>query len=126
MLKSPEDCEDMFQRSIAAQEIAAQDRLCSYLQRGRKLAPMPLLRLRVLYIKAECDFALGAPHAKMSREGEDAEAELTMRGEPLPEAEIVTPRELMRTEILAWVDAHPEAFIDAEPPPMYTRPKGVN
>ncbi len=117
------ECEEFFQRTIAAQQIQAQDRLADYLRRGRRLAPFSLLRLRVLYIKAEYEVALAAPHSRMSR---DAEAELTMRGEPLPEAEIAPARELMRNEISAWFDAHPEALNDDTPPPTYKRPKWVN
>jgi hypothetical protein len=117
--------EKAFQEAEAVQMIAAQDRLADYLQRGRKLAPISMLRLRVLYIKAEYDMAVGAPYTRMSRDGEDAEAELTMRGEPLPEAAIAPARELIREELSAYFDAHPEALADAKPP-TYKRPKWMN
>ena len=105
--------------------IAAQDRLADYLQRGRRLAPISSFRLRALYIKAEYDMALAAPYTQMSREGEDAEAELTMRCEPLPEAATEIARDLLRTELIAYCDAHPEALKNAAPP-TYKRPKWMN
>jgi hypothetical protein len=123
---TPEISEDIFERLIAAQMIEAQDRLADYLRRGRRYAALSMVRVRVIYIKSECDMALGAPYSQMSAEGHDAEAELTMRGEPLPEAEVAPARELIRNELSAWYDAHPEAREGDVSARMFKRPKWVN
>jgi len=77
-----EICEDMFERLMAAQMIEAQDRLADYLRRGRRYGALSMTRIRVIYIKSECAMALGAPYSQKSAEGYDAEAELSLRGEP--------------------------------------------
>jgi hypothetical protein len=123
---TPEICEDIFERLQAAQLIEAQDRLADYLRRGRRYGALSMVRVRVIYIKSECDMALRAPYSQMSAEGHDAEAELTMRGEPLPEAEVAPARELIRNELISWYDAHPEARNEDVSARMYKTPKWVN
>ena len=98
-----EDCEDIADLWLFLKDDAAQDRIDTYLRRGRRFAFEPIEALRVLYRQSEQNWALGADTPAMSADGEDAESELTLRGALAPQEELIHANELKRNWINAWI-----------------------
>jgi hypothetical protein len=97
-----EECEQIVERFVIALMVRVQDRTADYLRRGRRFAATPTADLRALYTQAECVLACGVPHSPILPDGEDAESELTLRGEPLPEEDLVVAKDLIRQQVVLW------------------------